>query len=104
MIEGAVGLMALHHGDGFTAKCAAQPFEFANKVGNVRSSIGKNQGLEGIGVGQRIFDAEPSTPRMPQQMHLAEAKGRADDLDLLDIALQCPKTVVVWSVRGATAE
>jgi len=53
---------------------------------------------------QCVFDAEPSTPGLSEQVYLAEAQSFADYFDLLYVTLKRPKAVVVGAVGSAAAK
>ncbi len=104
MVDGAVGLMALHHRHRLGAERAAEPFELGDEMRDVRRSVGEDQRLEGLRIGERVFRPEPGAPRLAEQVDDAKAERVPDDLDFLDITAERPEAVVVGPVRRPAAE
>jgi len=91
MIEGAHGFMALHHCHGFAAKGTAQAFKFLGQVRNVADGVFEDQAFQRIGVMNGVFDAEPTAPGVPEQMHTPQVQGLADGFDFFDITADFPQ-------------
>ena len=104
VIERALGLVALHHGDRLGTQGAAQALELGGEMRDVGDRVGEDQGAQRFGVGERVLDGEPAAPGMAEQMHPAEAQRPADGLGLRDVAADGPQGWVGRAVRGAGAE
>ena len=91
VVEGAHGFVALHHGHGFAAQGAAQTLQFLGQVGNVADGVFQDQAFERTGIMHGIFDAQPTAPGMPEQMHAAQAQRLAHGLDFFDITADFPQ-------------
>ena len=70
MVQRAFGLVTLHHRHRLRSEGAAQALEFADQVGDVGGAIGQDQGLEGVEMGQGIFDPEPVPQDCPSRCTL----------------------------------
>ena len=87
MIDGALCLVPLHHGNGFRPQRAAQALQLRDKMWNIRRAIGENDRLERFRVGQCVLDAEPGAPGLTQQMNHTQPKRLTDNFHFFDVAL-----------------
>ena len=104
MVQGAFGLVLLHHGLGLGPECCAQPVQLAHQMRHVTAGVLEDDGLQVLGPGDAVLDAEPAAPGLAEQMHLAEPQGLADRIELPGVALDRPERGVVRAVGGAAAE
>ena len=104
MGKAAHRLMPLHHRHGFRPQSRAQPVQFGNQVRHVGVCIGEDQRLQRQRMGQRVFNRQPATPGMPQQMHAPEVQMLPHRFGFRDIAGNRPQRRVGRSGRSAGAK
>jgi len=86
MVDGSLGLVRLHHGDGLGPEGGTQPLQLRDQMRHVGVGVRQDDRLQRLGMGQRIVDAEPAAPGMAEQMDPAEAERLAYRLGLGDVA------------------
>lgn len=104
MVEGAQGLVALHHRHGLAAQRAAQAFKLGDQVRNVADGVLENQTFQRLRVINGVLDCQPAAPGVPQHVHATQVQGLAHAFDLGHVAGDVPQAVVIRAVGGAGAQ